>query len=353
MLAWLSQWHFAQPLWWYAIPVCLLLLALVLWRWPQALASPSALLLYLSRRAYRHPQFSELMALHRLKQGSQAARHWRVQFFGYAVLLSLLLTALAQPYRLGKRLPEPEHHRDIVFIVDTSLDMVLRDYEVDGQRIQRMTMLKDVMQQFIQALHGNRIGLVVFSEQPYYYVPLTRDYALLQYQLQRLEPAVLTGRSNNISRALLYTLHQLQGSAPEQAGAKPELVLISDANRTARHIDPRAAARFVAEHHLRLHTIAIGAGSYAAEDKQHTSLIYHPASFYLLQGIASAGNGKFFWARDRQSLQQALQVINQAELHTTRAAPQYLQQPFYMWPLLLALLWLSLWQFAGMLRWRS
>lgn len=348
-----SQLQFEQPWWLMVLPVCLLVLGWLLWRWPETLASPTSLLRNLAQRAYRHPQFAELQALQHAEQNRQAVRHWLARFLGYAVLLSLFLIALAQPYRTGQRLPEPQRHRDIVFIVDTSLNMILRDYVVAGQRIERITMLKDVLKQFIQALHGNRIGLVVFSEQPYYYVPLTNDYALLQFQLQRLQAAVLTGRTSDISRALLFSQQLFAGNAQDKNGTKPVLVLISDANRTARHIDPRAAASYLAQHHLRLHTIAIGAGSYAAEDKQHQSLIYHPASFYLLQGIAKAGHGKFFWARDQHSLQQALRVINQAEMRKTTVAPQYVKHALSMWPLLLAVLWLTLWQLLALLRWRT
>jgi Ca-activated chloride channel family protein len=346
----LTQLAITQPLWLYAIPVCLSVLAWLLWRWPASLASPAALLLNLTRRAYRHPQYAQLLALHQVAQKQRASRHSLLRFLGYAVLVSLLCLTLAQPYRIGKRLPAPEQHRDIVFIVDTSLDMLLRDYVVAGQRTSRMTMLKDVLRHFIQALHGNRIGLIVFSEQPYYYVPLTNDYGLLQFQLQRLQAAVLTGRSSDISRALLYSLRRVDHDQQDDAGPKPLLVLISDANRTARHIDPRAAASYIAQRHMHLHTIAIGAGSYAAADKTHQSLIYHPASFYLLQGIAKAGNGKFFWAKDQASLQQALQAINASALRQTPRAPQYVQQPLYMWPLLLALVWLSVWQGLAFIR---
>jgi Ca-activated chloride channel family protein len=348
----LQQLAITQPLWLYAIPVCLGLLAWLLWRWPDSLRAPSSLLLSVTRRAYRHPEYAQLQALQQSATVQHATRHWLLRFLAYAVLLSLLLLALSQPYRLGKRLPTPEQHRDIVFVVDTSLNMVLRDYVVAGQRVDRLSMLKSVLHQFIQALHGNRIGLIVFSEQPYYYVPLTNDYHLLQYQLQRLQAAVLTGRTSDISRALLYSLRWLEPAGENPSAPKPVLVLISDANRTARHIDPRAAARYIAQRHIHLHTIAIGAGSYAGEDTQHQSLIYHPASFYLLEGIAKAGEGQFFWAKDQASLQQALQAINTTEMRQTKPEPQFVQQPLYMWPLLLALLWLSGWQLIGLLRWR-
>lgn len=348
-----TQLAITNPMWLYALPVCLSLLAWLLWRRPGSVAALSSLILSLARRVYRHPEYAQLHALRQTDLAQHATRHWLARFASYAVLLSLLFVALSQPYRVGKRLPTPEQHRDIVFLVDTSLNMILRDYVVAGHRVDRMSMLKSVLQQFIQALHGNRIGLIAFSEQPYYYVPLTNDYALLQYQLQRLQAAVLTGRTSDISRALLYSLRWVDPANENNDQPKPVLVLISDANRTARHIDPRAAAQFIAERHIHLHTIAIGAGSYAGEDTQHQSLIYHPASFYLLESIAKAGNGKFFWAKDQDSLQQALQAINATELRQVKVEPQFVQHPLYMWPLLLALLWLTLWQVLALLRWRA
>ncbi|MEJ2391496.1 MAG: VWA domain-containing protein [Gammaproteobacteria bacterium] len=346
----ISQLGITHPLWLLIIPFALLLLAWLLWRNPRCLLPFASLLHGLGVRRYRHPQYSVLQALQQEKQSRAMKRRWLAQFLSYAVLLTLFCLALAQPYRLGARLPAPQQHRDIIFIVDTSLNMTLRDYVVNGQRMSRMTMLKQVLQQFVSALHGNRIGLVVFSEQPYDYVPLTNDYGLLQYQIRRLRAAVLTGRTSNISRALLYSLRQVKQDEQSSPGARPVLVLISDANRSARHIDPRAAAAYLARQHLRLHTIAIGAGSYAGAEKHRLTLIYHPASFYLLQGIARAGDGKFFWAKDEASLQQALRAINAASLRATTAAPQYVRQPLYMWPLLLALIWLSLWQLLPLLR---
>jgi Ca-activated chloride channel family protein len=333
--------------------VCLILLAWMLWRWPGSMASLSSLVLNLARRAYRHPQYAQLRKLQQTELAQHATRDGLARFASYAVLLSLLFISLSQPYRMGKRLPLPEQHRDIVFVVDTSLNMILRDYVVAGQRVERMSMLKSVLQQFIQALHGNRIGIIAFSEQPYYVVPLTNDYALLQFQLQRLQAAVLTGRTSDISRALLYTLNQIDANPQADDGPKPVVVLISDANRTARHIDPRAAAQYLAQRDIHVHSIAIGAGSYAGADTQHQSLIYHPASFDLLESIAKAGKGQFFWARDLDSLQQALHAINAAELRQTKAQPQFIQHPLYMWPLALALLWLSLWQGLSLLRWRA
>lgn len=336
--------HFTYPVWLYLLPVTLLALAVGLWRWPNLLSAPSSLLAGVTRHTYRHPQFAQLKMLSALHPAQRPLRHWLIRFLGYAVLFSLMHISLAQPYHLGKQLPYPQQHRDILFIVDTSVSMVLRDYQIGAQRVDRISMLKDVMQHFVKALQGNRIGIIAFSEQAYYYTPLTQDYALLQHQIQRLQPAVLTGRTSDITRALLYSL---RWAMPEENSAeleRPVLVLISAAQRPDRTIDPRAAAAYLAANKIRVHTIAIGSGSQIDEQQDNQSLVYQPTSFYLLQGIAEAGQGRFFWAKDKDSLDNALKVINQGERRRVDSEPEFIRRPLYMWPLLSALLWLSLWQ---------
>lgn len=341
-----------QPLWLYLLPLTLAVLAWVLWRRPDALCSLASLFAGIAQYAYRHPHIETLRSLHEGRAQQHKTRLWFGRFLIWGVLLLLLQVSLAQPYRLGRQLPQPQPYRDILFIVDTSVSMMLRDYLVAGERVDRMSMLKDVLRHFVRALEGNRIGLITFSEQAYYFVPLTNDYALLEYQLQRLEPAMLTGRGSDVSRALLYSLRHAVPDAAQDDTEQPVLVLISDVHRPARDIDPRAAAAYLAAQGLRVHTIAIGAGSYAAEEENSRTLIYHPASFALLEDIAQAGTGRFFWAKDQSSLNDALAVIRQAEQHQVDKEPQFIRQPLYHWPLLAALLWLCLWQVLPLLRWQ-
>ena len=91
----------------------------------------------------------------------------------------------------------------------------------------------------------------------------------------------------------------------------------------------------------------------SAEDEDISSLIYQPANFRLLEEIASAGNGQFFWAKDIASLNSALHTIQGTELRVTDIQPEYIKQPLYMWLLMAALTWVSFWQVMPLLRSRS
>jgi len=331
-----------QPLWLLIAPVGILLLLYFQFIKRRSISSMTSWIHGLSRDIYRHPVFSRIT-----KTPSETSltkrRPWFFNLLSYSILLLLVSLSLAQPFRVGEKLPEPPEYRDIVFIVDTSVSMVLRDYLVNGVRTQRMTVLKNVLTHFVDQLKGNRIQIIAYSEQAYTMVPLTTDYDLIKFQLQRLEPASLTGRSSDLSRALLYALQPYKNKITTDE-SRPVFVMLTDADRPVRNVDPKVAAEYVAQEGIRLHTIAIGAGSYEAEDKEHVSLVYHPTSFYLLEQIARLGNGQFFWAKDSNSLRDALISINETEKRKIQNEPEYIKQPLYFWPLLLSLLWLLLLQ---------
>ncbi|HEC06117.1 MAG TPA: VWA domain-containing protein [Thiolapillus brandeum] len=333
---WIRQVHFLHPGWLWAFPLSLLTVGLLLrCRCLRELRLPPLF----PMRACRHPQMSILRGL--MQQRSRGQRKsWSGHWFSYAVFLLLMHLSLAHPYRLGRQLPAPPVYGDTLFIVDTSISMVLRDYLVAGKRTERMTILKSVLAHFIDQLQGNRIGLIVFSREPYTLAPLTSDYALLKSRIHRLQPAVLTGNSSNLGRALIYTLKQLQ--QPFLAERKPALVLISDINRSSRDIDPGAVAGYLHKQGYRLYTIGIGASSDEAREDDSRGLTYEPTSFSLLKTIAAEGGGRFYWADNAHGLRGAIRAVQESERRPSEASPRYLREPLYSWFLLAGLAWLML-----------
>lgn len=324
--------QFAQPLWLLLWPV--MVIALLIFR--RQIHTPTQWLQAFSRFIYLHPQADLLI---RDKDAPRQPGLNGLALVQYCLFVLLIVLAMSQPYRQGQRLPDPPEHRDIVFLVDTSISMLLRDYIVEGRRTDRLTVMKQVLAHFIDQLKGNRIQIIAYSEQPYTLVPLTTDYRLLNYQLQRLVAASLTGRSSDLGQALLYALKPYQNPHAIAQNHQPVFVMLTDANRPVRKYDPRVVASLIADHGIRLHTVAIGAASYAAEDKQHNALIYHPTSFRLLEEIANNGKGQFFWASNAGSLAAALHTINNAETFKQTSEPRFIQQSLFQWPLAAALLW--------------
>lgn len=289
-----------------------------------------------SLQQYRHPRIDILRQLNTTRTQQQAIYRPVRRWLSYSIVLFGLHLALAHPYRLGQQLPNPPEYRDTVFIVDASISMLLRDYLVDNKRVDRMTMMKSVLTLFVNQLEGNRISLIAFSEQAYTLVPLTDDYKLLKTMLRRLEPAVLTGRTSHPGKAMLYALQQLRQTVADSAH-KPVLVLVSDVNRPDRELDPAVVAKYIRQQGYRIHTIGIGASSYAAQENKFSGLIFHPANFSILEAIAENGQGKFYWADNARSLQAAMQAIQLGERHKIDATPRFIPLPLYQWPLLITI----------------
>jgi Ca-activated chloride channel family protein len=332
--------QFQHPGWLWAGGAWLLVLAWLAQR--RQLVSLRQVTGVLGSARYRHPQWPLLRhAGDPVAQRSGAGAVVR-RWLSYAVLIATLHGALAYPYVPGAQLPMPATYRDVMFLLDTSISMVLRDYQMAGQRVDRMTLLKSVMTHFIDGLDGNRIGLIAFSEQAYSVVPLTADYNLLRTMVQRLEPAVLTGRNSDPGNALLYALRQLARQVPPSVAEKPVLVLLTDVNRPRRDVDPRAVADFLRRQGYRLHTIGIGATSIAADEARAAGLLYEPANIGLLKVIAAAGGGGFYWADSADSLNAAMRAIQAAERRSIDGTAHYLKVALYPWPLGAALLWLVL-----------
>jgi len=334
--------EFLHPGWLWAAPLSLVAAALLLY--PDRLDGLTGLPRLFESRRFRHPRVALLRALEYNSHELDRARGRPWRWLTYAIALIGLHLALAQPYRLGQQLPEPPQYRDTVFLVDTSITMVLRDYLVDGERVDRMTMLKSVLTHFINRLEGNRISVIAYSEQPYVLVPLTADYDLLKVMIRRLQPAVLTGRTSDVGRGLLYALQQLEQDHNHATSQRPVLVLVSDVDRSNRDLDPRAVAAALAERGYRVHSIGIGAPSPEAREADYRGLIYYPANFTFLSDIATSGGGRFFWADSADSLGAALQAIQAQEKRVVTAEPRYLKLPLYQWPLLATLVWLALLQ---------
>jgi len=337
---------FNYPEWLLVLPLLLLITLLLRHKAKRnkSLVGPSNLALVSGISASRllHP------LIHLIPKKYSTGQYPLSQYIVYAVIISCLVIALAEPVRIGERLPDPPQERDIVFIIDTSVSMILRDYVLEGQRVDRMSLVKELLDRFIQKLEGERLSLIVLGNEVYTLVPLTRDQQLLRRMLSRVE-AGMAGRFNNIGEGIALAVKQ----ANKQANRHRALILLTDASRPTGSITPMTAAQLAKESNLPLYTIAIGATSYAAEEIRNAGLIYHPADPTLLNSIAEHTGAQSFQASDSQTLEQAIQDIEQRETNTREIPARYYHEALYSWPLFLGLLLFIFIQFIHILRYRK
>lgn len=324
--------YFSQPIWFY-IFIAFSFLFLITKQ-----SAVNNLLQRLSfKYTYRHTCYPLLKQVINQQKSPRQRKNVSFNKIFYILLTGLLFVALAEPYQTGKKIPAPPNNRDIAFLVDNEVSMVLKDYFIDKKRVDRLTMVKSVLLNFANKLAGNRISLITFSEQAYTLLPFTTDTDLVKAMIPRID-AALTGRTSNPQKALLYTLNYLHNSRLNTETSNPEvshtsIVLITDVLRPPRDIDPNIVAKYIKKKGYKLYVIAIGSNSYKASDVDNSTLIYHPASFERLKSIAVSANGEFYWAKNTASLSGVIQKILKSKKAKIKSEPEYIKVPLFQWPL--------------------
>ena len=257
------------------------------------------------------------------------------------LVMGCLVLALAEPVKTGSEIPDPPEQRDITFIVDASVSMLLRDYILDDQRIDRMSFLKSFLDRFVQQLEGDRLSVIVFGDSAYTMLPLNEDLSLTRRMLSRIK-TTMAGRFNALGEAIALAVKE-SDSNPER---RRILVLFTDADDSPDSISPVAAAELAREAGLPLYTVAIGASTYDAAEEELAGLIYHPANIDLLNRLAGLTGAKSYQAGDEKALDEAIADIDQREKYKKEVTPRYFQLPLYPIPLIAGLLILSLYQFV-------
>ena len=251
----------------------------------------------------------------------------------YSLMLVAFILALTHPVRIGEKLPDPPQERDIIFIVDASVSMILRDYILNGERIDRMSMLKGVLDNFISQLKGERMSIIVFGDHAYTLVPLTSDESLLRRMLLRIE-STIAGRFNAMGEGIALAVKQASTQNNLKNKRKTTLVLLTDADLPTGKFDPVAAAKMAKTQNLALYTIAIGSTSYAAEEIRTTGLIYAPVDLELIKTLSSITGAMSYQAGTPQALENAIQSIRKHDTNIKDIKPVYYRESLYHYLLL-------------------
>ena len=82
-------------------------------------------------------------------------------------VLFLIIIALSRPQLMLEETKQEAEGIDIVLAVDTSTSMLAEDFELKGNRANRLEVVKDVVKNFINNRSFDRIGVVAFASSAY------------------------------------------------------------------------------------------------------------------------------------------------------------------------------------------
>jgi Ca-activated chloride channel family protein len=169
--------------------------------------------------------------------------------------LALFIIALSQP-RLTKfdTSKATASGVDIVVAFDLSGSMAAEDFEIKGQRVNRVVMAKDVLQKFIAQRRSDRIGLVAFGTQAYIASPITLDHDFLLKNLERMDLNTINGNQTAIGSALSTAVNRLR----ELKSKSKIVILMTDGQNNAGKVAPLTAAEAAQALDVKVYTIGVG-----------------------------------------------------------------------------------------------
>ncbi len=228
--------------------------------------------------------------------------------------LILFIVALAQPQRGEGEAKITASGIDIVVAIDLSGSMASEDFEVNGQRINRLAIAKEVLGQFINKRLNDRIGLVAFAGRAYVAAPLTLDHDFLQVNLDRLNLGTIED-STAIGSALSASLNRLR----DLKSTSKIIILMTDGQNNAGKVPPLTAADAAKALGVKIYTVGVGTRGTAPfpQTDAFGRKVYVQIPVDIdedtLQQIADRTGGKYFRADNTDTLRKIYTEIDRLE----------------------------------------
>lgn len=271
-------------------------------------------LLFLLRGAKGHAptvKFSSLSHLAGLgKPPSSALGPFKILLL--AIPLACGIIALARPQTVHTDEKIEDSGVEIMISMDVSLSMAIEDFKIEGQRVNRITLAKNVIRDFVAGRKSDRIGLVAFAGRPYVASPLTMDQKWFNQSLDRVA-FNLVEDGTAIGSSLATCAKRLD---KREAKSKMILLLTDGANNSG-NISPKDAAKLAATLGIRIYAIAIGTPG------KHNIPLANRQGFLpgvrqefdeeTLKAVAEISNGKFFMGQDTEAVKNIFAEIDQLE----------------------------------------
>ncbi len=241
-----------------------------------------------------------------LKSFKTSMRH--LPFILRLLSLSLIILALARPQTKNDEQRAEGEGIDIILCIDVSGSMTARDFQPN-----RLEAAKAVAAAFVDKRPTDRIGIVIFSGESFTLCPLTTDRAVLLSAIRSIRNGLLED-GTAIGAGLSTSVDRLRNSG----GKSKVVLLLTDGVNNGGLIDPKTAKEIAKTFGIKVYTVGVGSEGYAPQpvntnlgvvmEKQKVNI-----DEKLMTEIAVETGGKYFRARDNQSLNTIYATIDKLE----------------------------------------
>ncbi len=269
----------------------------------------------------------------------------RIIRFGLQLLgLALAIVSLAQP-RWGYTFQDVKRKGfDLLVAVDTSRSMLSNDVQPD-----RLERVKLAIQDLINELQGDRVGLIAFAGRAFLQAPLTIDYDAVIEAVNDLDTKTIPEGGTNISSAITLATQSFGKSATGNRA----LIIFTDGEELSG--DALKTAKAAADAGVRIFTVGVGTpqGSLIpiTGENGETSFVKDSAGQVVksklddkrLSEVAEATGGFYVHLENGPRTMQQIQNEGLAKMQAAEMDVRLSRRPIerYEWPLGAALIVLA------------
>jgi Ca-activated chloride channel family protein len=229
--------------------------------------------------------------------------------------LALCIIALSQPRLTKSETKVSASGIDIAVAVDLSGSMQSEDFEVGGNRLNRLAMAKEVLKKFIDKRPSDRIGVVVFATDAYIAAPLTLDHDYLLKNLERLQIGAIEENRTAIGSGLSTAINRLR----ELKSKSKIVILMTDGQNNSGKVDPLTVAEAAQALGIKVYTIGVGMQGQAPMPvrdifgRKQYQMVPVDIDEPTLQKIADKTGGRYYRADNAKKFQDIYAEIDKLE----------------------------------------
>jgi len=187
------------------------------------------------------------------------------------------------------------------------------DFKLNNREVNRLEVIKDVVNDFLDKRDSDRIGLVIFGDEAYTQCPLTTDKNTLKSFLSWVRIGIV-GEGTAVGDAIAVSLKRLK----DQTTKSKIIILLTDGRSNAGSLSPESATELAVGLGIRIYTIGVGSNGpvpYIEQTPFGPKRIFAKLDLDedLLKSIAEKTGGRYFRASDTHELKEVYSVIDQLE----------------------------------------
>jgi Ca-activated chloride channel homolog len=232
---------------------------------------------------------------------------------------------------------------DLVLALDVSRSMLAADVTPDRMERQRV-----LARRIVQALPGDRIGLVAFAGRAYSLAPLTADHGALNLYLDALDPDIVSQGGSSLSSAIRHAADVVRGPGDSGRGV---VVLVSDGEALEDRDAVIRAADRAARLGVTIHTVGIGTRQGAPVPARPSGdgrvvgytrgpdgeIVMSRLEDELLRDVAGRTGGRYLSLGDAGATDALIRTLRGLDRVESEVSTGVRQRPRHAWFILLAL----------------